>query len=173
VKFPEGKTAAMMAKEYGVALPTIRWWARNNNVPYMGGDGIKMFFIFDKESEERFVNRKDYPGRIRDENIIRIAKQFGVSKQCVRNWASSQGLPKDENGYIIGEKEVELFCRRNKSGRPRKEKPEPEWKPPVLSAKGLSLGRPRKAQPAQVVDTKKEPAKTATGHPKGRTRKSR
>jgi hypothetical protein len=49
MKFPEGKTAAMMAKEYGVSLPTIRWWARNNNVPCMGGDGSKLFYIFDKE----------------------------------------------------------------------------------------------------------------------------
>jgi ribosomal protein S14 len=123
MKFPEGKTAVMMAKEYGASLSTIRWWARENNVPCMGGDGTKMFYIFDKDSEERYKNRKDYPGRIRDEGVVKLADQFGVSRQCVRNWAEKQGIPKHESGFIIGKKEIKLFEHRNdgvKRGRPRK-----------------------------------------------------
>jgi transposase-like protein len=148
VKIIEGKSVKQMHREYGVAVSTIHWWARNNNVPsiMLDEDG-KKFFIFDKESEERFNNRKEYPGRQRDESIARVAEQFGVSKQCVRNWAKRINLPKNENGYIIGEKEIALFERRNENvprGRPRKEKPEPEKRHPVLSKNGRPLGRPRK-----------------------------
>jgi ribosomal protein S14 len=123
VKFPEGKSVKVMHREYGFAESTLRWWARENNVPFFGEDGVKVIYIFDKESEERFKNRKDYPGRIRDEGVVKLADQFGVSKQCVRNWAEKQGIPKDERGFIIGKKEIKLFEHRNdevKRGRPRK-----------------------------------------------------
>jgi hypothetical protein len=52
----------MMAREYGVSKPTVRGWALKNNVPYMHGEGIRMCYIFDKESEERFKKRKTVPG---------------------------------------------------------------------------------------------------------------
>ncbi|MDR2743082.1 MAG: hypothetical protein LBB98_13145, partial [Treponema sp.] len=82
MKIIEGKTVKQMHREYGVAKSTLQWWARNNNVPsIMFDEGDKKFFIFDKESEERFNNRKEYPGRQRDESIVRVAEQFGVSKQ--------------------------------------------------------------------------------------------
>jgi transposase-like protein len=169
MKFTAGKTAAMIAREYGVSYPLVRWWARNNDVPSIEGDGTKKLFIFDKASEERFQNRKEYPGRKRDESITRVAEQFGVSRQCVSNWAKKNGIPKDDQGYIFGEKEIELFKHRNdnvKRGRPQKEKTEPVWKPPVLSAKGLPLGRPRK-QPAPAVEAKKEkPTKEIVGRPR-------
>jgi transposase-like protein len=169
MRFTAGKTAAMIAREYGVSYPLVRWWARNNDVPSIEGDGTKKLFIFDKESEERFKNRKDYPGRKRDESIMQVAEQFGVSRQIVSKWAKKNGVPKDEQGYMFGKKEIELFKRRNdniKRGRPRKEKAEPVWKPPVLSANGKPLGRPRK-QPPPVAETKKEkPTKEKAGRPR-------
>jgi transposase-like protein len=154
MKFTGGKTAAMIAREYGFSYPLVQKWARENDVPYIGGDGTKKLFIFDKASEERFQNRKDYPGRKRDGSLTRVAEQFGVSRQCVSNWAKKNGIPRDDQGFVMGKKEIELFKHRNdnvKRGRPRKEKPEPAWKPPVLSAKGLPLGRPRK-KPAPMAE---------------------
>jgi ribosomal protein S14 len=172
VKLP-GKTVKVMHREYGVAESSLRTWARENNVPFLDNDGGKVIYYYDTESEERFKNRKKYPGRQRDEGIVLVAEQFRVSKQCVRNWAKKIGLPKDENGYIIGEKEIELFKNRSENmqrGRPRKEKIPPVWKPPVMSAKGLPLGRPRKQQSAPLVEAKKEKPEKVPGR-RGRPRK--
>ena len=107
MKIPEGKSIKAMHREYGVAESTLQWWARNNNVPFFGGNGDKVIYIYDKDSEERFKNRKTKPGR-----------------------APVPKAPKPPA----------------KRGRPLKEKPEPEWKPPVLSKNGRPLGRPRKQQ---------------------------
>jgi ribosomal protein S14 len=134
-----------MHQEYGVAEVTLRKWASNNDVPFFGERDGRVIYIFDKDSEERFKNRKD--GRNRNPIIAKIAVQFGVSRQCVSKWAKKNDIPKDENGYVFGKNEIALFKHRNEDvqrGRPRKENHEPEKRPPVLSKNGRPLGRPRK-----------------------------
>ena len=118
----------------------------------------RLFFIQSCAGFERFSpptkglkNRKNQPGRKGDRTIAQISEQFGVSRQCVSNWAKKNGIPQDGNGYIFGKKEIELFQNRNRSGRPRKTPSEPKQtegqlrnEERVLIEGKKSRGRPRK-----------------------------
>ncbi|GHV79843.1 hypothetical protein AGMMS49944_16340 [Spirochaetia bacterium] len=150
----KGKRFATIAQENGVTEGNVQLWAKKFGVPYIQLDGEIVVHFFDEDAEKRFKNRNTAHGRAPDEGVVKLADQFGVTKQCVRNWAEKQGIPKDENGFIIGKKEIKLFEHRNdavKRGRPRKTPAEPKQTEGQLRNEERVLiegkkprGRPRK-----------------------------
>ncbi|GHU58629.1 hypothetical protein FACS189444_2600 [Spirochaetia bacterium] len=112
--------------------------------------------------------------------VKQMHKEYGVAEITLRKWAANNDVPffGEDGGrrtYIYDPSSEERFKNRKtipgrapkpkapkspaQRGRPRKEKAEPEWKPPVLSANGKPLGRPRK-QPAPVTGVKKPTKRT-------------
>ncbi|GHV88009.1 hypothetical protein AGMMS50267_03690 [Spirochaetia bacterium] len=63
MKFPEGKSVAVIARENDITPMLVRNWAQKNDVPRIEGEGLKTQYIFDAESEKRFKSRKTVPGR--------------------------------------------------------------------------------------------------------------
>jgi transcriptional regulator with XRE-family HTH domain len=59
-----GKTSSEIAREYGISPARVRQWAKENSVPYIGTEDRVAYYVFDKETEEKFRNRpKESPGR--------------------------------------------------------------------------------------------------------------
>ncbi|GHU69815.1 hypothetical protein FACS189450_03300 [Spirochaetia bacterium] len=114
-------------------------------------------------------------------SVKTMHREYGVAESTLQWWARNNNVPyfsNEEGGrriYIYDADSEERFNNRKtlpgrkpvpkepkppaRRGRPRVEKPEPEWKPPVLSANGKPLGRPRK-QPAPVTGVKKPTKRT-------------
>ena len=114
-----GKTSKEIATEYNVSGARVRLWAKQNNVPYIGTEDNVWYYIFDKETEERFKNRSKTPGR----KTLPKAPKVPGKRGRPRTKPLDTG-PKRPVGRPKKNPPSDMIKLPGKRGRPRKERSE-------------------------------------------------
>jgi hypothetical protein len=111
-----GKTSPEIAKEYKVSPSRVRQWAKKNGVPYIGTEYRVDYYVFNKETEEKFRNRpKKSSGRPAAPKPPKVPGKPGRP----RKEEPEDAVPKRPRGRPRKNPPVMITPRPR--GRPRKE----------------------------------------------------